>query len=310
VVTISLSKSGKSKLLGCFCLTLVLFVGVLLFTRFGVFLVFDIAGDLKGTDNFGTNYTDAPIQITHILDNAQEVTLPDHIEQVSGIVTHNGKLVLSTDQAELFVLTQEVDQTVSGGSLFPFTPLLLGQGSIESVTYSDGEFWLAGETGAFVRTNLSGDIIGSHPLPDALTETDITGLAFGNDKTLYITTDGTMAISKVDVLTGDLQRLSLEFQAVSDQPIAEGAFLWSGVAFEGDRLFLVAENYPIIVVADATSGRVLRAIGINGEHEFSDISVSNGQIILPSDHNYFDKRPPLRIYQMTSEEVYDLSLPK
>ncbi len=66
---------------------------------------------------------------------------------------------------------------------------------------------------------------------------------------------------------------------MTDAPPSEGTFLWPGVAYEGGRLYLMAESYPIIIVANSTAGRVLDAFGIPGQHEFSDISVSNEQIV-------------------------------
>ena len=277
------------------CLGLVGLLGVLLFTRFGVFLVFDVAGDIRGTDNFTTEYLDAPVNITRVLADPQEVILPKHIEQVSGIVAQDGRFALSTDQAELFFLS---DEGAHGGALFPFTPLLLRQGSIETVTQVEDEFWLTGENGAFLRVDQSGEIIGSHPLPDMLTTTDLTGLAWG-DGTMYVTSDDTMHVSAVDVDTGNLRRLTLDFADVSEVPVADLTFLWSGVAYDAGQLYLIAENYPLVVVAEASSGRVTETIGIEGIHEFSDISLFDGHIVLPSDHNYFDARPPLLIYQIS-----------
>jgi len=213
------------------------------------------------------------------------------------VVMHEDSFVLSTDQAELFILEKDTAQATQGRSLFPFTPLLLRQGSLESITYVNGEFWLAGERGEFVRTNLSGDVIGTHPLPEPLNTTDITGLA-SVDNTMFVTAGDTMAIAKIDLPTGGLSSLSLDFQDITEETIAKDAFLWSGIAYDAGRLYLAAENYPMIIVVDATSGRVLEAFGIPGAHEFSEIAVSNGQIILPSDHNYFDERPPLLVYQL------------
>ncbi len=279
--------------LGLF-LSLIALLGMLVFSRFGVFLIFDVAGNIRGTDHFVTEFTDAPVRITRVLSDPQEVVLPKHIEQVSGIVAQSGHFVLSTDQAELFFLTGEVAQ---GGALFPLTPLLLRQGSIETVTQVGDEFWLTGENGVFLRVDQSGDIIGTHPLPDPLMSSDLTGLAW-TDGTMFVTSGDDMNVAVVDITSGRMQSMTLDFSAVSDAHLPEDAFLWSGVAHNSGQLYLIAENYPVVVVADAKSGHVTETIGITGQHEFSDISVFDGHLVLPSDHNYFDKRPPLQIYQI------------
>ncbi|MEP0519219.1 MAG: hypothetical protein ABJO09_09295 [Hyphomicrobiales bacterium] len=269
---------------------------VLMFTRFGVFLVFDFASLWRETDNFNTLYTDAPIEITHVLDRSEDFELPRHIEQVSGIIARGDDVVLSTDQAEVFFLNLADPQMTSGGNLFPYTPLLLRQGSIESITQVGDENWLAGEYGVFVRADQTGKFVGTHPLPDALQSAEITGITW-MDGIIFVTVDNTMALARVDIQTGESTAFLLDFSLISDQIIDNTTFLWSGVAYDSGRLYIVAENYPVIIIANAITGQVIETIGITGYQEYSDIAVSNGRIFLPSDHNYFDARPPVRIFR-------------
>lgn len=278
-------------LLGLGCAT------VLLCTRFGVFLMFDVVGDVRGTDNFMTLAADAPVQITHQLEGPTLVPLPKHIEQVSGIDWQGAQMILSTDQAELFFLSEEGAEIQDGGNLYPITPLLLRQGGLESVAQVGDAYWLVGETGHFVMANAAAEVIGSTPMPTALENADLTGIAWDNG-VVYLTRDSGMDVARLDMATGALTRIPLDFSAVSTLPLPDEAFQWSGVAVAADRLYLVAENYPVVVVADVVSGVVIQTLGFDGVQEFSDISVFDGRMILPSDHNLFDPRPPLMIYDL------------
>lgn len=273
----------------------VLFLVVLVTTRVGVFIVFEIASIWHDGDNYTTTYADAPVEITHVIERMEEIILPDYVQQVSGLIVREKEVVLLTDQTELFFLNPDDTKTTTGENLFPYKPPLFRQGTLEAITEVNDNYWVTGEIGVFLQVDKTGEIVGDTPVPAILAQTDITGLAWANGA-LFVTADDKVTLTRFDLATGEVVPFPLDFANVSNQDIAETTFMWQGVSHEGGRLYLVAENYPLIVVADAASGKVLETIGVPGRHAFSDIAVSNGMIFVPSDHNYFDPRPPLLVF--------------
>ena len=69
----------------------------------------------------------------------------------------------------------------------------------------------------------------------------------------------------------------------------------AGVASDGEYLYLVAENYSTVVVL---SGKTFDIEGVYGidEIDAQDMAVSDGELWVVVDHNYFDERPPVYLY--------------
>ena len=57
---------------------------VLTTTRFGIFIVFDVLGDV-GSDNLPTDPTKGPLVLSGLLSAQQRIPLPDSLEQGSGL---------------------------------------------------------------------------------------------------------------------------------------------------------------------------------------------------------------------------------
>jgi|GEM_PF-4981259 len=268
---------------------------MLLFTRFGVFLIFDLAGDISGSDTTPSTYKDAPISVSHVLSDPIEHRLPARIEQVSGLIVEQERLVFATDQTELFFWPKGTGSRVSGGSIFPLTPLLLKQGGIETVAKVDGTYWLAGDQGEALLFDANGDKLGSVPLPSELSAFEITGMAQVGTEVVFSLGDETN-IAVFDPVTQTLREIAIDFSSQIDATRSDGTLSWSGVASYEGHLYLSAETYPIVVVVDFTSGKVTAVLGGDGTHGFSDVAVFDGTIYLPRDHNYFDERPPILAY--------------
>ncbi len=268
-------------------------------TQLGVFLIFDLLGDLKGTDNFQTTHQDAPFELSHVLDSPEIILLPKEIKQVSGLVAHPTRFALLTDQAEFINLPRDPHFEAESESIFPRTPLLFKQGSLEAITQIDNEYWLAGDRPNFLRIDQEGEVIAKRPLPQGMESSEITGLAWG-DGTLFATSSDTMQVHAIQLNTDKVQQIDLDFQSFTQTPINPDALMWSGVAYDAGLLYLIAENIPVIVVANPQTGQVMQTIGIAEGSEFSDIAVRDGVIALPQDHNLFDPRPPLRLYPSPS----------
>ena len=103
---------------------------VLTTTRFGVFIVFDILGDI-GSDNLVVNPEEGPLRIDRTLSAVRLIVTPDQVEQISGLHIDATGIYASTDQVELFHL-QETGELQASHTLIS-GPLLLRQGSLEGI---------------------------------------------------------------------------------------------------------------------------------------------------------------------------------
>ena len=96
---------------------LIVALAVLLNTRFGVFIVFDVLGDV-GTDNLELDSAKGPLRLNHAIIARKHIQLPLAIEQASGIHVTTNRIYLSTDQAELFELN-DAGEIINQASISP-----------------------------------------------------------------------------------------------------------------------------------------------------------------------------------------------
>lgn len=271
--------------------------GVLLFTRFGVFLVFDVLADIGSTDTSGATYHDAPIAVSAVLSNPAEIKLPHNIEQVSGILKIGDTLVMSTDQSEVFSASLTNADDTWGRTLFPTTPLLMRQGRLEAIAHADTTFHLVGEYGAVVQLDDGLERQADLPLPEAIAALEFSGMTAGRQQ-FFFTADEAAEVLVMNRLTGKASALALDYGAFALHDALLADLRWSGVAYDNGLLYLAGDLHPIVVVADAETGAVQDVFGIEGAQQFSDIAVSDGKVYLPRDHNYFDPRPPVLVFEL------------
>ena len=67
---------------------------VLTTTRFGIFIVFDVLGDV-GSDNLPSDPTKGPLVLSGLLSAQQRIPLPDSLEQGSGLHVDGQHLYIS-----------------------------------------------------------------------------------------------------------------------------------------------------------------------------------------------------------------------
>ncbi len=259
---------------------------ILLNTRFGVFIVFDVVGDLfDDSDGFVAR----PLSIAskgHL--TGTQVPLPAAIEQPSGIAVTDTMRLISTDQAELFALSPSFKEVLASQD-FIGGPLLFKQGSVETIAVSplsSTELSIAGELGAIQhwRRGADGWSQFSESAPTGAMDAEFTGMTRVGDEH-WLVADGGLDIY---VLERDL------WLPVPGDP---GDLLASGIAFDGKRLWLVVENIPSIIALDPVSLDILEAHTIDAP-EPSDIAVHQGFAYVTVDHNYFDLKPPLYRYEL------------
>lgn len=271
--------------------------GVLLFTRFGVFLVFDVLADVGATDTSGSTYHDAPIVASGLLSNPSEIRLPRAIEQVSGILKVGEHLIMTTDQSEVFSIELTGQDRMQGRTLFPTTPLLMRQGRLEAIAWTNDTFHLVGEYGAAVTLNSDFERLADQPLPDAIAGHEFSGVTAGPDR-FFFTADGAAEVLTQDRNTNEVGAITLDYGAFAQADAALSDLRWSGIAYDNGLLYLSGDAHPIIVVATPETGTVVDVFGIEGALQFSDIAVSDGKVYLPRDHNYFDARPPILVFDL------------
>ncbi|MEP5154508.1 hypothetical protein [Planktotalea sp.] len=277
------------------CVLTLLICLALLFTRFGAFIVFDVLADIGAPDRQEMTYLDAPVIVPQTLKNPSEIPVPKHIEQISGLFRKDDKLFLSTDQSEVFVI-DETGQT-RGGNVFPFTPLLIRQGRLEAITWTGLAFGLVGEFGSMLRVSERFERLENLHLPSQIAELEYSGLSSGPDK-FFFTTDGTAKITALVRSTGEVRSFDLDFDAFAKPGQNPQMLRWSGIAYNNGLIYMSAQDYPIVVVADANSGRLVTVLGMEGTIPFSDVAVSDAQLYVPRDHNYFDPRPPILVFEL------------
>ena len=270
-------------------------IALLLFTRFGVFIVFDVLGDLTGSDDLDTEPAAGPLVLDRMLYHTDAITLPGELEQPSGIDITAMQIFVSTDQAELFELSRsgrlENQTDLLGG------PLLLKQGTLESIVFvqdDEPEVWGIGELGVLARwrwTRAGWTRIDDLPLPAGLQASEFTGLT-RLDGVLYATTE---TLGVVNLSTGEMLEVRLGDRLKPGRAASE--VMLSGLAHDGSLLYLVTENHASLIAVEPETGEVVEIIGIDAG-EASDVVMQGGVAYVTVDHNLFDARPPLFVYEI------------
>ncbi len=272
---------------------LVVVLCVLTSTRLGVFIVFDIFGDI-GSDNLPTDPAQGPLVLSGMLDAQERIPLPDSLEQGSGLHVDRQHIYVSTDQAELFTLTH------TGAEAGPVSRLLGGllilrQGRLEGIALREGQLLGVGELGevaAWRNDEGRWRSAGASALPDALNDLEFTGITWSGDD-LLATTDNGLEIWNLG--TGD--RREPDISAFLRPGRNAGGLLISGITANPSSIYLITENYTSILRVDPSTWRVTDVWGIDAG-EASDIAVLDNLAYVTVDHNYFDPRPPLVVYAL------------
>ena len=266
---------------------------VLTTTRFGIFIVFDVLGDV-GSDNLPSDPTEGPLVLSGLLNAQERIALPNSLEQGSGLHVDRQHIYVSTDQAELFTLSH------AGVEAAPVTRLLGGllimrQGRLEAIAVRGerllgiGELeeiaaWRS-EDGRWTSTE-------AIALPDGLDDLEFTGLTWFGDDLLGTVDDG---LTIWNLRSGDRHDPEIAAHLRSGRT-ADGLVV-SGIAADASAVYLITENYASILRVDPVGWRVTDVWGIDAG-EPSDIAVLDGLAYVTGDHNYFDPRPPLLVYAL------------
>ncbi len=262
-------------------------------TRFGIFLVFDVLGDV-GSDNLPSDPTEGPLVLSGFLSAQQSIPLPGSLEQGSGLHVDRQRIYVSTDQAELFTLSH------TGVEAAPVSRLLGGllimrQGRLEGITVQGGRLLGIGELGE-IATWRSEDgkwtSTEAIALPDGLDDLEFTGLTWFGDDLLGTVDDG---LAIWNLRSGD--RHEPEIGAHLRPGRTADGLVVSGISADASSLYLITESYSSILRVDPVAWRVTDVWGIDAG-EPSDIAVLDGLAYVTGDHNYFDPRPPLLVYAL------------
>lgn len=266
---------------------------VLTTTRFGIFIVFDVLGDV-GSDNLPTDPTEGPLALSGVLRAKERIPLPDSLQQGSGLHVDRQHVYVSTDQAELFTLSH------TGAEARPVSrllggPLILRQGRLEGIAMDQDQLLGIGELGALRSWRYNGERwqpSESTALPDGLQNLEFTGITrLGTD--LLTTADEGLDIWNLG--TGDRHEPNVDAHLKPGRSADE--LLVSGIAADASSVYVATENYASILRIDPIAWRVVDVWGIDAG-ESSDIAVLDGSAYVTVDHNYFDPRPPLLVYEL------------
>ncbi len=283
-------------------------------TRWGVFLVFDVLGDL-GADELVLDADAAPLRAPTPTLAATRRALPPEIRQPSGIVVDeaSGHLLVTTDQAELFELDPEL-RIISQRRLAR-GPLLLRQGSVEAVSSSaaePGQWIVAGEGTPRQVLRAAGSWVvrspwdGWEPPPG---EVEIAGLTAASDAYYAVENDDPV-VHEFDV--DGRHRETWRPELPEERRGSLDGLCFSGVAAAGSHLYIVSQNFSLLLVVDVDERLVVEVLRLPEVGEYSDLAVHRGgsgelSLLLVVDHDLFEEIPPLVEIELTQHLVASAS---
>ena len=266
---------------------------VLTTTRFGIFIVFDVLGDI-GSDNLPTDPTAGPLVLSGALRAKERIPLPESLEQASGLHVDGQHIYVSTDQAELFTLSHTGVEARPASRLLG-GPLILRQGRLEGIAVDRNRLAGIGELGALRSWRYDEERwrpAEPTALPDGLEDLEFTGITRLGDDFLATADDG---LDIRNLRTGDRHELAIGPHLRPGRSADE--LLVSGIAADASSVYVVTENYDSILRVDPITWRFMYVWVIDAG-EPSDIAVLDGSAYVTVDHNYFDPRPPLLVYEL------------
>ena len=238
--------------------------------------------------------TEGPLVLSGFLRAQQRISLPDSLEQGSGLHVDREHIYVSTDQAELFTLSHAGVQAVPVSRLLGGLPILR-QGRLEGVAVQGERLLGIGELGEIAvwrSENGRWRPTEAVALPDSLDDLEFTGLTWFGDDLLGTVDDG-LAIWNLGTGEGHQPEIG---SYLRPGRTADGLVV-SGISADASSLYLITENHSSILRVDPVAWRVTDVWGIDAG-EPSDIAVLDGLVYVTGDHNYFDPRPPLLVYAL------------
>lgn len=263
-------------------------------TRLGVHFALDVVSEF-GEVEIQTTAEDGPLHITETLLPIKEIKVPIEIDQPSGIQHRGTTIYISTDQTELFELdsnfkiTRSVPQLISG-------PLLFKQGELEGIEVVGDTVLAIGEFGAIKKWQRQQDQwveLEEEPLLAEIAEIEFSGIT-QTEEGRYATSEDAPVI--VNLETGKLNALNFDSVLKDGQSVA-GLEL-SGLATVGNKYIVLTESHTSLLIVNRDSYQVEEVLAIEA-CAAADIAVRDGKAYIIVDHNYFDERPPIYVYDIS-----------
>ena len=263
-------------------------------TRLGAHIILDVLGGGEGQAPDHDPAT-GPLVLTRTLKPLNEITLPQAIEQPSGIQHRGDTVYISTDQTELFVLDADFKNRGEPAVLLP-GPLLFKQGSLEAIEYQDNKLYAIGEFGAlrvWENTGNTWQAIDDAALPASIAEGEFSGITMFDGKRLATSEENPVI---VDLDTGETHSLDFGDHLKPDADPADLQF--SGLAQENSNLYILTETHSSILVVDPSDYTVTAVFGITPA-PVADLAVRDRKAYVVVDHNYNEPRPPVYVYDLS-----------
>lgn len=267
---------------------------VIVDTRFGAYVVMDVVGGI-GDEEPNYDAQDGPLVLSAQLAPVMEIALPEEIEQPSGIQHRGDRVYISTDQAELFVLDGQLQAWTERTELLG-GPLLFKQGSLEGIEVIDDTLLAIGEFGAIPswrREDGAWRRLADEVLPEAVAEDEYSGITYFQGQR-YAASEENPVIVNLD--THNVHELDFgSFLKVGQDA---SALMFSGLASEAGRLFVLTESHSSILVVDPDDFSVLAVYAIR-PGPVQDMAVKDGRAYVVVDHNLDEPKPPVYVYDLT-----------
>ncbi|WOO40790.1 hypothetical protein [Rubellicoccus peritrichatus] len=267
----------------------------LLNTRLGVHIALDVLSEMGSPKEMQTSAEEGPLKLTRELSPIEKITLPSSIEQPSGIKHRNDAVYISTDQTEIFKLDSSLN-TASEAFYLLGGPLLFKQGSLEGIEVKGNKLHAIGEFGS-MPTWLENDQNGwtraaDTILPAEIAATEYSGIT-DSSKGFFATSEDGVIIFNLD----EGSRHELQFDGFLKDNANVDSLVFSGIAYDNNRLFILSESYTSIIVANASTFEVDHVFGIQ-PCAAADLSFHQGRLYIVVDHNYNEERPPVYVYDI------------
>jgi hypothetical protein len=267
---------------------------VIVDTRIGAYLVLDVVGAI-GDEEPDYDAENGPLVLSGELEPVMEIALPEDIEQPSGIQHRGDRVYISTDQAELFVLDDQFQAWTERAELIGGF-LLLKQGALEGIEVIDDTLLAIGEFGAipvWEREDGTWRRRADEALPEDIPDDEYSGITFFQGQR-YAASEESPVIVNLD--TGMVHELDFGSLLKAGQDVS--SLMFSGLASDAGRLFVLTESHSSILVVDPRDFSVLAVYAIR-PGPVQDMAVREGRAYVVVDHNLDEPRPPLYVYDLS-----------
>ncbi len=247
------------------------------------------------------------------LDDWDEVALPGHVKQPSGLSVRNGQIAIATDMSTvhqgLLRVAPPAGISLTAERLLLRRPLMFRQGYLEAVTFgetSDTVFAMGGGDQLY-QMRTTGDRLdvittSTLTLPEGQGVVEIVGLTYRAETGTLLAAyspqeDQGIAIAEYTPSGELLGEVALSLPDASRAELSQLLKRANvvGLAAEGERLVILSDRHSGLIWVDLRTGEITDVWTMAGVSTMSGIALDNETLFVLQDHEYYQPIPPLRM---------------